>query len=65
MYEEFIHATGGGKVLGLTATPYRLSSSSFGAMLKFLTRTRPLIFSKVIYQVQISTLLGYGLSFKG
>ena len=56
MYEEFIHATGC-KVLGLTATPYRLSSSSFGAMLKFLTRTRPMIFSKVIYQVQISTLL--------
>lgn len=59
MYEEFIHATGC-KVLGLTATPYRLSSSSFGAMLKFLTRTRPLIFSKVIYQVQISTLLDMG-----
>ena len=46
MYEEFIHATGC-KVLGLTATPYRLSSSSFGAMLKFLTRTRPLIFSRL------------------
>ena len=59
MYEEFIHATGC-KVLGLTATPYRLSSSSFGAMLKFLTRTRPMIFSKVIYQVQISTLLDMG-----
>lgn len=59
MYEEFIHTTGC-KVLGLTATPYRLSSSSFGAMLKFLTRTRPLIFSKVIYQVQISTLLDMG-----
>lgn len=59
MYEEFIKATGC-KVLGLTATPYRLSSSSWGAMLKFLTRTRPHIFSKVIYQVQISTLLDMG-----
>lgn len=59
MYEEFIRKTGS-KVLGLTATPYRLSSSSFGAMLKFLTRTRPHIFSKVIYQVQISTLLDMG-----
>lgn len=59
MYEEFIRETGC-KVLGFTATPYRLSSSSFGSMLKFLTRTRPRIFSKVIYQVQIKTLLNLG-----
>ena len=49
------------KVLGLTATPYRLSSSrDFGSMLKFITRTRPSVFSEVIYQVQISTLLDMG-----
>lgn len=49
------------KVLGLTATPYRLSSSrNFGSMLKFITRTRPCVFSYVIYQVQISTLLDMG-----
>lgn len=59
MYEEFIRDTGC-KVLGLTATPYRLSTSSYGAMLKFLTRTRPRIFSKVLYQVQIQTLLNMG-----
>ena len=59
MYEEFIHELRC-KVLGLTATPYRLSTSSFGAMLKFLTRTNPRIFSKVIYQVQIQTLLNLG-----
>ena len=59
MYEEFIKATKC-KVLGLTATPYRLSTSSWGAMLKFLTRTRPRIFSKVIYHVQIKTLLDMG-----
>lgn len=59
MYEEFIRATRC-KVLGLTATPYRLSTSSWGAMLKFLTRTKPRIFSKVIYQVQIKTLLNMG-----
>lgn len=58
-YEEFIRATNC-KVLGLTATPYRLTSSSYGSMLKFLTRTRPRIFSKVIYQVQIQTLLNMG-----
>lgn len=59
MYEKFISETNC-KVLGLTATPYRLSSSSFCSMLKFLTRTRPRIFSKVIYQVQIKTLLNMG-----
>ena len=48
------------KILGLTATPYRLSSSSFGSMLKFITRTRPRVFSDVLYQVQISTLLDMG-----
>lgn len=49
------------KVLGLTATPYRLSSSrDYGSMLKFITRTRPCVFSEVIYQVQISTLLDMG-----
>lgn len=59
MYEEFIHTTKC-KVLGLTATPYRLSTSSWGSMLKFITRTKPRIFSKVIYQVQIQTLLNMG-----
>lgn len=48
------------KILGLTATPYRLSSSSFGSMLKFITRTRPRVFSDLIYHVQISTLLDMG-----
>ena len=49
------------KIIGLSATPYRLSSSrDFGSMLKFITRTRPCVFSEVIYQVQISTLLDMG-----
>ena len=60
MYKEFFEALGDTKILGLTATPYRLSSYMGGSMLKFITRTRPHIFSKVIYQVQISTLLDVG-----
>lgn len=49
------------KVLGLTATPYRLySCRGFGSILKFITRTRPRIFSELIYQVQIKTLLDMG-----
>ena len=60
MYKDFISMLNC-KVLGLTATPYRLSSSQgFGSMLKFITRTRPAIFKEVIYNVQISTLLDLG-----
>ena len=51
MYKEFFQ-TLNCKIIGLSATPYRLSSSrDFGSMLKFITR---------IYQVQISTLLDMG-----
>ncbi len=60
LYRDFIK-TIGCKVLGLTATPYRLSSSkNFGSMLKFITRTRPKVFSEVIYHVQIGELLKRG-----
>ena len=60
MYRDFLSMLRC-KVLGLTATPYRLSSSrDFGAMLKFITRTVPRVFSDVIYQVQIGTLLDMG-----
>lgn len=60
MYKEFLMMLKC-KILGLTATPYRLSSSrDFGSMLKFITRTRPCVFSDVIYHVQISTLLDMG-----
>lgn len=59
MYKEFIDRTKC-KVLGLTATPFRLSSTSWGTMLKFITRTRPRIFSDVIFHVQIKTLLNLG-----
>lgn len=60
MYEEFIHAERR-KVIGLTATPYRLGRGIDGmSMLKFLTRTKPRIFSSVLYCCQISELLAKG-----
>lgn len=60
MYKDFFGAVKC-KVLGLTATPYRLSSSrDFGSMLKFITWTKPHVFSEVIYHVQVSTLLDMG-----
>lgn len=60
MYKEFIDATRC-KVLGLTATPYRLYSNRFyGSMLRFITRTQPRIFDRLLYHVQVRTLLDQG-----
>lgn len=59
-YREFIKAENR-QVIGLTATPYRLSQGFDGmSILKFLTRTRPRIFTKVLYYCQISELLAKG-----
>jgi len=59
-YEEFLHAVPR-KVVGLTATPYRLGKGSEGmSMLKFLTRTRPRIFDRVLYYCQVGELLAKG-----
>ena len=61
MYEEFIHDRADRCVVGLTATPYRLAQSfNGGHELKFLTRTRPRIFTDVLYYCQISDLLSQG-----
>lgn len=59
MYKNFLAAINK-KVIGLSATPYRLSSYMGGSMLKFLTRTRPRIFSEVLYVCQTSDLLAKG-----
>lgn len=59
MYKNFLAAINK-KVIGLSATPYRLSSYMNGSMLKFLTRTRPRIFSEVLYVCQTSDLLAKG-----
>jgi DNA repair protein RadD len=60
MYEEFISSLPDAKVLGLTATPYRLYNNSFGAELRFITRTRPNIFKSVLYYVQNKVLFDSG-----
>lgn len=52
MYKEFIEKTDA-RVLGLTATPYRLTTDGYGgSILKFITRTRPRVFNKVIHVTQ-------------
>lgn len=75
MYKDFFDCAKR-KILGLTATPYRLSSAQISldengrydpacepqnkCILKFLTRTRPRVFHDVIFQVEIQTLLQRG-----
>ena len=60
MYHDFIKSINGAKVLGLTATPYRLTSGFDGAMLKFINRTNPRIFNKCIYYIQNDILFDAG-----
>lgn len=60
MYHDFIKSISGVKVLGLTATPYRLENDSEGPMLKFLNRTNPRIFKEVLYYVQNDVLFNAG-----
>lgn len=62
MYKEFFEALEhqGLRILGLTATPYRLASTMQGPILKFLTRTRPRVFSEVVYYVQNGRLFDEG-----
>lgn len=75
MYKDFFDCAKR-KILGLTATPYRLNSAQIClndegrydpeaepqnmCILKFITRTRPRIFHDVIFQVDIQTLLHRG-----
>lgn len=52
-YCDFINEVKPTKIIGLTATPYRLKSWSGGYSWKFLHRTRPKIFNNIIYNYQI------------
>ena len=60
MYSDFIKSFPKAKVLGLTATPYRLETVSTGPQLTFLTRSTPRIFDKVLYYVQNDVLFNAG-----
>lgn len=60
MYKEFFETLSGARILGLTATPFRLASNSFGSTLRFITRTRPKVFTRVAHQVQVGDLFRDG-----
>ncbi len=61
MYADFFMKMDGVKILGMSATPFRLVTDGFGgSILKFLTRTRPRIFKELIYYVQNGDLFRDG-----
>lgn len=62
MYKDFFESLEhrGLRILGLTATPYRLASNANGPILRFLTRTRPKLFSELVYYVQNGQLFSDG-----
>jgi DNA repair protein RadD len=60
MYQSFFSQIPEAKVLGFTATPYRLTNTMEGAQLKFLNRTNPRIFNKVLYYIQNDVLFNAG-----
>lgn len=60
MYRDFFFELGRVKVLGLTASPYRLVTSMSGSMLRFLTRSTPRVFNEVVAYVQNGDLFAQG-----
>lgn len=60
MYKKMFSFLGDKKYLGLTATPFRSATNSFGTELRFLTRTNPRIFNEVIHYTQIGDLKNRG-----
>jgi DNA repair protein RadD len=60
MLVDFLSELNDPKVLGMTATPYRLYQTMQGPMLKFITRTKPKIFQKLGYYVQMETIKDMG-----
>jgi DNA repair protein RadD len=60
MYKDFYNDFSHCKILGLTATPVRLYSNSLGSELRWITRTAPKIFNKVVSVIQIQDLAKRG-----
>lgn len=60
MYEHLISTMQPDVLVGMTATPYRLSTSSFGSCMKILNRTRPKIFEDIAYVANPRELVEQG-----
>lgn len=64
MYETLIKHVKPKRLIGLTATPYRLSSSRFGSSMKIITRTRPKLFDNILHVTNPSDLISDGFLFE-
>ena len=60
MYGRFLEHMGRPRIIGLTATPWKLGSNSFGSTNKFLTRMRGKLWNEVIHCTQIQELKTMG-----
>lgn len=60
LYTALFAALPQAKILGCTATPWRLHADSAGSIQKFLTRTRPKVFKEVVHYTQVRELLASG-----
>ena len=56
MYRRFWDMMGQPKMIGMTASPWKLMSNSFGAENRFLTRMKDTMWHEVIYVKQIADL---------
>ncbi len=59
-YRQFFDALPKVRILGLTATPWRMASNSLGTDQRFLTRTRPKTFCRMVHATQIGDLFRDG-----
>jgi len=48
------------RVMGFTATPYRMQTNSFGTQLRFLTRSIPRLFNDMVHETPIARLVEAG-----
>jgi DNA repair protein RadD len=60
VFSSFIRALAPDKVIGLTATPFRLKSTIEGSKLSMLNRTRPGYFKNFIHVTQIKEMIDRG-----
>ena len=60
MYKDYLTAREDRCVIGLTATPYRLSGFMGTTKTTFLTRLSPRIYDKVLYVCQVSDMMDKG-----
>lgn len=60
MYKKFLDHIGNPPMVGLSATPWRLASNSFGSENRFLTRMKGGLWNEVIHVTQIQELKAMG-----